>query len=86
MFAVALVPVLAGVQPLQLVNISVIFGMAVMPFTYYPIFRVAADKKIMGQHANTGFDTAMGVVFLVIIFVAAAAAIPLMILTHFGRP
>ena len=57
-----------------------------MPFTYCPIVRVAADKNIMGNHANTGFDTAVGVIFLVLIVLAAAAAIPLMILTHFGRP
>jgi manganese transport protein len=86
MFAIALVTVLLGVQPLQLVNFSIIFGMAIMPFTYYPILRVAADKKIMGKHVNTRFDTIIGVVFLVLIVFAAAAAIPLMIFTHSGQP
>lgn len=86
MFAVAAVIVLTGVRPLQLVNFSIIFGMAVMPFTYYPILRVAADKSIMGKHVNTKFDTAVGIAFLVLIILAAIAAFPLMVLTHAGRP
>jgi Mn2+/Fe2+ NRAMP family transporter len=85
-FLLALVIVLSGVEPLQLVNVSIIFGMAIMPFTYYPILRVAADKKIMGKHVNTRFDTVAGVIFLVLIVLAAAAAVPLMILTHAGKP
>ena len=86
MFLLALVIVISGIQPLQLVNISIIFGMAIMPFTYYPILRVAADKKIMGKHVNTRFDTAVGAIFLVLIVIAASASIPLMILTHSGQP
>jgi len=86
MFAVALIIVLAGVRPLQLVNFSIIFGMAVMPFTYYPILRMAADKNIMGKHVNTRLDTALGVGLLVLIILAAVAAFPLMVLTHAGRP
>jgi Mn2+/Fe2+ NRAMP family transporter len=86
MFLLSLAIVLLGIQPLQLVNFSIIFGMAIMPFTYYPILRVAADKKIMGEHVNTRFDTAAGVIFLILIVVAAAASIPLMLLTHAGQP
>jgi manganese transport protein len=86
MFAVGAIIVLAGVRPLQLVNFSIIFGMVVMPFTYYPILRVAADKNVMGKHANTRLDTAVGIAFLVLIIIAALAAFPLMILTHAGHP
>jgi Mn2+/Fe2+ NRAMP family transporter len=57
-----------------------------MPLTYYPILRVAADKNIMGRHVNSRMDTIVAAVFLVLITVAAAAAIPLMIMTHSGRP
>ncbi|MES2220165.1 MAG: divalent metal cation transporter [Acidobacteriota bacterium] len=85
-FAVAALIVLAGVRPLQLVNFSIVFGMAVMPFTYYPILRVAADKNFMGKHVNSRLDTAIGIGFLVLIILAAIAAFPLMILTHAGRP
>jgi Mn2+/Fe2+ NRAMP family transporter len=75
-----------GLRPLQLVNISIVFGTVIMPLTYYPILRVAADKNVMGKHANNRADTIIGTVFLVVITLAALAAIPLMIATHSGRP
>jgi manganese transport protein len=86
LFALALGIALVGVRPLELVNVSIIFGMVVMPLTYYPILRVAADRKIMGKHANNKWLTVMGIVFLVLITMAAVAAIPLMVLTHSGQP
>ena len=86
MLALALIIALTGVRALQLVNISIIFAMVVMPLTYYPILRVAADKKIMGKHVNSRFDTSVGVIFLALIVAAALAAIPLMIVTHSGKP
>jgi manganese transport protein len=86
MFVLALLIAATGVSPLQLVNISIVFGMAVMPFTYYPILRTAADKNVMGRHVNRKFDTALGGFFLVLIVAAAIAAFPLMIATHSGRP
>jgi len=86
MLTVAFVIAISGLRPLMLVNISVIFGMVVMPFTYYPILRVAADKNIMGRHVNGRADTIIAIVFLVLICIAATAAIPLMALTHSGQP
>jgi len=86
MLTVAFVIAISGLRPLMLVNISVIFGMVVMPFTYYPILRVAADKNIMGKHVNSRADTVIAIVFLILICIAATAAIPLMALTHSGKP
>ncbi|HZY61107.1 MAG TPA: hypothetical protein VFE38_01185, partial [Edaphobacter sp.] len=86
MFALALVLALSGIRPLELVNFSIVFGMAIMPFTYYPILRVAADKNVMGKHVNSKLVTVLGIVFLVLIFIAAVASFPLMILTHSGQP
>jgi manganese transport protein len=86
MFLLALLIALSGIQALQLINFSIIFGMAIMPFTYYPILRVAMDKKVMGKHANTPLDTAVGIVFLFLIILAAIASFPLMLLTHSGQP
>jgi manganese transport protein len=86
MFGAALIIALTGVRPLQLVDYSIVFGMVVMPLTYYPILRVAADKNVMGKHVNSKFDTIIGIVFLALITAAAFAAIPLMILTHSGQP
>ena len=86
MLALALIIGLTGLRPLTLVNIAIIFGMVVMPFTYYPILSAAADKKIMGKHVNSRAVTIVGGVFLVLIVAAAIAAIPLMWLTHAGQP
>ena len=86
MLTVAFVIAISGLRPLMLVNISVIFGMVVMPFTYYPILRVAADKNIMGKHVNSRADTTIAIVCLILICIAATAAIPLMALTHSGKP
>jgi Mn2+/Fe2+ NRAMP family transporter len=86
MLVIAAIIPLSGLTPLKLVNISVVFGMALMPFTYYPILRVAMSKKIMGRHVNRPTDTAVGVVVLTLIVIAAGASIPLMIATNFGQP
>ena len=86
MLVVAALLALTGLRPLQLVNISIIFGMVVMPLTYYPILRVAADKGIMGDHANRRWVNIIAGIFLVLITIAAIAAIPLMLLTHSGQP
>ena len=86
MFGVALLIAVLGPRPLELVDISIIFGMAIMPLTYYPILRIAADKNLMGKHVNSRADTVVGTFFLVVITIAAVAAIPLMIATHSGKP
>jgi manganese transport protein len=86
MLIIAALLALSGFDPLKLVNISVIFGMVVMPLTYFPIMRVAMDDGIMKRHVNSRADTAIGMLFLVLITLAALAAIPLMILTDSGRP
>jgi len=86
MFVLALLIAVSGARPLQLVNISIVFGMAIMPFTYYPILKVAADRNVMGRHVNSTGDTIIGIVFLVLITIAAIAAIPLMIVTDAGQP
>src|SRR6185437_7781443 len=72
-FVIALIIALSGVRPLTLVNISIIFGMAIMPLTYYPILRAAADPAIMGQHVNTKLLNVAGGFFLLLIVLAALA-------------
>jgi len=83
--ALGLVVSLTGVRPLDVVQYSVIFAVLVLPFSYYPILRVAGDRKLMGQHVNSRFIQCAGWIFLVLISAAAVAAVPLMILTHNGE-
>jgi manganese transport protein len=86
MLFVATLLVLSGFDPLKLVNISGVFGMVVMPLTYWPTMRVAMDKAVMKRHVNSRVDTAVGILFLILITFAALAAIPLMIVTDSGQP
>jgi manganese transport protein len=86
MFLLAAGIALSGIKPLRLVDISIIFGMLIMPLTYYPILRAAADKNIMGEHVNSKAVTILASVILALIVVAAMAAFPLMVLTHSGKP
>jgi manganese transport protein len=86
MFIIAAVIAVTGIRPLQLVNISIVFGMVILPLTYYPILKVASDRNVMGEHVNSRFDNILGTLFLVLITAAAIAAIPLMIVTNSGKP
>jgi manganese transport protein len=86
MLGIALVVALTGIKPLTLVNFSIIFGMVIMPLTYYPILKTAGDRAMMGEHATKPWQHGLAWVFLVLIVIAALAAVPLMILTHSGQP
>jgi manganese transport protein len=86
MLGVATVVAITGIKPLTLVDFSIVFGMVIMPFTYYPILSAAGDHTIMGKHANGKIYNAVGWVFFAMITVASIAAIPLMILTRGGKP
>ena len=86
MFVIASGLALSGIEPLTLVNISIIFGMVVMPFTYYPILKIAGNRRVLGRHANGRTYQAVGWAFFGVIVIAAAAAIPLALLTNGGKP
>jgi len=86
MLLIAAALILAGIQPLTLVNFSIMFGMVIMPFTYYPILRVSGDPAIVGEHVNGRIYDIVGWVFFVLIVMAAMAALPLALLTNSGQP
>jgi len=75
---------MSGINPITIVESSVIFAIVVLPFTYLPILRVAADRRVMGKHVNSRVVTAAGWVVFALIVVSALAALPLMWLTHMG--
>ena len=76
---------MTGVDPVHLVEYSVIFSAAVLPLTYWPILRHAGDPNVMGEHVNGRLVSALGWIYLVLITIAAAAGVPLMFLTHAGQ-
>lgn len=75
----------SGVNPIEIVEYSVIFAVVVLPFTYYPILRLADDEKAMGKHVNSRVIRVLGWGYFVLICAAAVAAVPLMIVTHMGQ-
>ncbi|MDQ6523538.1 divalent metal cation transporter [Nocardioides sp. LHD-245] len=76
---------LTGVDPIMVTEISVVFSAIALPLTYFPILVVANDPDYLGEHVNGRVANTLGVVYLVVIAVAALAAIPLMIVTSMGQ-
>lgn len=73
-----------GVDPILVTEYSVVFSAIALPLTYIPILIVANDKQYMGKDVNGRVTNALGLIYLVVILVAALAAIPLMIVTGAG--
>jgi manganese transport protein len=73
------------VNPVHIVEYSVVFAVVVLPFTYYPILATAGDTKRMKQHVNSRFVQALGWLLFALIVAAALAAVPLMYATHMGE-
>jgi Mn2+/Fe2+ NRAMP family transporter len=76
---------MSGANPVDVVEYSVIFAVVVLPFTYYPILRLAGNKAVMGRHVNSPIISALGWGYFGLICVVAAAAIPLLIATRMGQ-
>jgi manganese transport protein len=77
--------VVTGIDPVQVVEYAIVFSVVILPFSYYPILRTARDRGIMGSHTNGRIANLLGVFYLVLVTLAAAAAIPLLIVTHGGK-
>lgn len=75
---------LTGVDPIAVTELSVVFSAVALPLTYFPILVVANDPDYMGDAVNGRVRNGLGVVFLVIILIAAVAAIPLLIVSGMG--
>jgi Natural resistance-associated macrophage protein len=84
-FALALMVVMTGYDPVKLTEYSVIFSVVALPLTYLPILLVANDRAYMGADVNGKLANFLGGLYFVIILAIAVAAIPLMLLTHGGR-
>jgi manganese transport protein len=76
---------LGGANPVTVVEFSVIFAIVVLPFTYYPILRMADNRELMGEHVNSRVTKVLGWIYLVLISIVALGAVPLMIVTHMGE-
>jgi Mn2+/Fe2+ NRAMP family transporter len=84
-FALALLVVMTGYDPVKLTEFSVIFSVVALPLTYLPILLVANDRTYMGAHANGKLANVLGCFYFVVIVAISIAAIPLLLLTNGGQ-
>ncbi|MBF4769895.1 divalent metal cation transporter [Nocardioides agariphilus] len=80
----AMAILVTGVDPILVTEVSVVFSAVALPLTYFPILVVANDPDYLGEHVNGRLANGLGMIYLVLIGVAATAAIPLMIWTRMG--
>jgi Mn2+/Fe2+ NRAMP family transporter len=77
--------VLTGVDPIQVVEYSIVFSVVILPLTYFPVMAISRDADVMGAYVNGPITNTLGWIYFVLITIAALAAIPLLILTHGGN-
>jgi len=77
--------VMTGVDPIQVVEYSIVFSVVILPLTYFPVMAISRDPDVMGVHVNGPIANTLGWIYFALISIAAVAAIPLLILTHGGE-
>ena len=83
--ALATLLILTGLDPLKVVEYSIVFSVVILPLTYLPMMVISRDPDVMGHYANGWLANTLGWGYLAIVSVAAVAAIPLLVLTHGGQ-
>jgi Mn2+/Fe2+ NRAMP family transporter len=81
----AVAVLLTTVDPIKVTEYSVVFSAIALPLTYFPILVVANDPDYMGPSVNGRLANSLGMVYLVVLTVAALAALPLMLITKAGQ-
>jgi manganese transport protein len=84
-FALGLLLVMTGYDPVKLTEYAVIFSVVALPLTYLPVLLVANDRTYMGSKVNGKLANFLGVLYFLLILVIAVAAIPLLLLTNGGQ-
>ena len=84
-FALSALIIVTGIDPVSVVEYSIVFSVVILPFTYFPVLVVAGDRGVMGPFANGWLANGLGWFYLLVITVAALLAVPLLIITHGGQ-
>nr|WP_221474219.1 Nramp family divalent metal transporter [Planomonospora venezuelensis] len=82
---VATALILTTLDPIKVTEYSLVFSAAALPLTYLPVLMVANDADYMGGHVNGRFSNLLGSVYMVLLVVVSAAAVPLMLATKAGQ-
>ena len=77
--------ILTGLDPIKVVEYSIVFSVVILPLTYFPLMVISRDPEVMGVHVNGPLASVLGWAYFVLISIAAIAAIPLLVLTHGGQ-
>jgi manganese transport protein len=85
MFALALLIIITGIDPVMVVEYSIIFSVIILPLTYLPLLMAASDKAVMGPFVNGRLAKSLGWFYLLLICLAALGAVPLLVITHGGK-
>jgi manganese transport protein len=83
--ALSTLVILTGVNPVRVVEYSIVFSVVILPLNYFPMLLVAGDERVMGRHKNGRTASILGWLYLALTTVAALGAIPLLVLTHGGQ-
>lgn len=85
MLAIATVIVLLGVNPVQIVEYSIVFSVLILPLTYLPLLMAANDRRVMGAYVNNRLTMMVGWFFLGLVTLAGLVALPLLVVTRGGK-
>jgi Mn2+/Fe2+ NRAMP family transporter len=77
--------ILTGVDPVEVVEYSIVVSIVILPLTYLPMLLAARDKDYMGDYANGWLAGILGWFYFFLVCIAAIAAIPLLVITHGGK-
>ncbi|WP_017574029.1 NRAMP family divalent metal transporter [Nocardiopsis halotolerans] len=77
--------ILTGLDPIKVVEYSIVLSAGALPLTYLPIFVVANDRGYLGDRVNSRFTNIVGSVYLVLLLAVSIVAIPLMLYTKAGQ-
>jgi len=83
-FALGLIVLMTGIDPLDLTEYSVVLSVVALPLTYLPVLLIARDRTFMGDHVNGAIAGSLGWVYFVVLVVVAVVAIPLLLATNAG--
>jgi Mn2+/Fe2+ NRAMP family transporter len=83
--ALSTLVILTGIDPVSVVEYSIIFAVVLLPFTYFPVMVIAGDKDFMGEFANGRLANVVGWFYLAVVTLAALLAIPLLIISRGGQ-
>jgi manganese transport protein len=75
---------LSTIDPVKITEYSIVFSAVALPLTYFPVLIIANDPNYVGDKTNSRFSNLVAMIMLIVVFVAAVAAIPLMIATKAG--